>query len=224
MPSPPRDLILLLPFTQALLESPRPILSLIYSSLRRHQSLDSLLVYFSSPCAPHASFDGDTPADVDSESSKGQLYDQLRSRPRATWVAFQRFLSVIYSTLAAAQWEGANEGDGRIHVRVDVGFEGKEGRWEGRFDVCDEMVVLEGEHPPFVRLARVMSSEGMCADTKAMMIYPILHSHRQRRKLLSPAPLFRRLRLPPILPAPISSTLPAPPRLFTTATTKHTPS
>lgn len=135
-PSSPSNLILILPFTPSVLLWSTPLLSTIYSTVRRHPTLASLLVYFSTPGAESSA-----------QGEHDQLYDDLRARPRATWSTFQRFLSVIYSTLAAAQWEGAGDGDGRIGVRVDVGFEGVEGRWGSRFEECDVALVLQGMSP-----------------------------------------------------------------------------
>ena len=97
--------LLILPFTPSTLSSPSALLPLIYTSVRSSASLESLLIYFSTPHADRSASWGE------------QLYDTLRHRPRETWDAFHRFLSEVYATLAAAQWEGAAEGQGKVGMQ-----------------------------------------------------------------------------------------------------------
>lgn len=93
--------VLVLPFTERVLDDPNPILSLVYEVTQ--QSSESCTILFSP---------------TSREKDLG-LYTKLKAEPRKYWDTLQKFLGKIYATLSAAQWSV-----GKVLLDVEIGFEG----------------------------------------------------------------------------------------------------
>jgi hypothetical protein len=119
-PVPSDHLLLILPFTQTTLLNPStfipPLLELVVD-----YSLKSIVVYFSSP------------------KDHEQLYSRLENNARDSWSTFQHFLGVVYSALAAAQWQC-----GKVLLNVEVHFDGEHGSIQEKMEEDVVAVVLEG--------------------------------------------------------------------------------
>lgn len=113
------DLLVVLPFTPALLADPSPLLPLIYSAAKSVSG--SVTVLFSTPSA----------------TDDQQLYATLRAAPKAHWSALSHFLAQAYSALAAGQQAADN-----FLTEVEVRFDGELGEWQHKLPAIPQRVIV----------------------------------------------------------------------------------
>lgn len=101
-----RRVLFVCPFTRSILDDPSPLLRSIGSAAA--QATERCIVLFSTPGA----------------GPDRQLYSALRRAPKEAFQALSRFLSQVYSVLAAGQWDAK-----RPLTDVEVRFDGEEGDW-----------------------------------------------------------------------------------------------
>ncbi|KAL1405290.1 hypothetical protein Q8F55_008917 [Vanrija albida] len=139
---PTGDLLLVLPFTPALLADPSPLLPLIYSAAKSVSG--SATVLFSTP--PPAS----------SDHPDGQLYATLRSAPKAHWSALSHFLAQVYSALAAGQQAADN-----FLTEVEVRFDGELGEWQHKLPAVPQRVIVLDSYADLA--SRILETAGVTA-------------------------------------------------------------